>query len=44
MGGRPTSIELPAGWSEHVGDDGTPYYCHRDTGITQWEAPGGVKI
>lgn len=38
------TMELPAGWSEHVGDDGTPYYCHADTGITQWEHPGGVKI
>ena len=40
----PPMMELPAGWSEHVGDDGTPYYCHADTGTTQWEHPGGAKI
>ena len=40
----PPTMELPAGWSEHVSDRGTPYYCQADTGITRWEHPGGVKI
>ena len=31
--------ELPAGWVEHIADDGPPYYWNPVCNIAQWEHP-----
>ena len=33
---------LPAGWEEHVGADGTPYYHNVKTGATSWDRPAAA--
>ena len=30
---------LPAGWTEHLDSDGTPFFCCAATGETTWEHP-----
>ena len=30
---------LPDGWTEHTDDQGTPYFVHGPTGVSQWEPP-----
>ena len=32
---------LAAGWEELADDHGTAYYHHADSGVSQWERPGG---
>ena len=36
---EPAAI-LPSGWQQHLDPtSGRPYYCNRQTGMTQWEVP-----
>jgi len=34
--------ELPEGWSEHIDDEGTPYYYDESTEESSWDPPAGV--
>ena len=38
--GGGTAGGLAIGWEEVLDADGTPYYYHVETGVTQWERPG----
>ena len=35
----PSEATLPAGWTAHATEDGTPYYHNRATNETRWASP-----